>query len=122
MKNPLQLKADARWRARLLEEGIRPECKDATRRPRVSIGTEHDDGRARAGIEVANPPDEFESVDVGQVKIRNHSDRGAVFVQNVQSLRGIARVAHRTAVMCFQRHLQSRNGFLAIFHKEDKWR
>jgi hypothetical protein len=79
MKNPLQLKADARWRARLLEEGIRPEFEDAPGRPWVSVGAEYDDGRSRAGIIVAKQTDQFESVDVRKIEIGDQSYRGAVF-------------------------------------------
>jgi hypothetical protein len=122
MNNPLQLEADARRRARLLEESIRPEFEDTTRRPGVSIGAEHDDGRPRAGITVANQTDQFESVDVRQVKVCNHSYRGAVFTQYAKGARGIARITHGTSEVSFQRHQDSRSRVLAIFHQEDKWR
>ncbi len=116
------MEADADWRARLLEEGIRPEFKDATRRPWVSVGAENDDGGPRAGIVPAHQGDQLESVDARKVKIGDHRERRAKRTQNVQGARGVARIVYRTAVVCFQRHLQSRYGILAIFHQEDKWR
>jgi plasmid stabilization system protein ParE len=116
------LETDARRRARFLEEGIGPEFKDTTRRPWVSIGAEHDDGRSRAGITAANETDEFESVNARQMKICNHSYRGAVLTQYAEGARGIARITHGTSVVSFQRHLESHNRVLAIFHQEDKWR
>jgi hypothetical protein len=122
MKNSLQLKADARRRARLLEEGIRPEFKDANRRPRVSVGAEHDDGRARAGIIAAKQTDQFKSVDVRQIEVGNQSYRSAVLTQNAEGVRGIARITNGKAIVSFQGHLKGRNRVLAIFHKEDKWR
>jgi hypothetical protein len=65
MKNPLQLETDAGRRAGLLEEGIGPELKDAIRRPWVSVGAQHEDGRACAGIVAANHFNEFETVYAG---------------------------------------------------------
>lgn len=71
---------------------------------------------------MAKQTDQFEAVNVGQVEIGNQSERGAVFAQNAEGVRGITRVTHGAAVVRFQRHLKSGNCVLAIFHEEDKWR